>query len=184
MQHMQVTSSVVQPPAAWELYFKSVPYNAQDRRAMLIHELVKQLSRSDGSALLKHVRLVHQHYVLHMDYEQLLQNCNSADLVAALEMQPQEGLSCIAAACYEVNIAVFNPTMNPSAPQWHALLEKFAVLLRSCFVLWKGLPQGPGAVCTDATSTAAIALAMAVKHSHNAILCLAGHVYRQLSKSC
>ena len=40
--------------------------------------------------------------VVTLDYEQLLQLCDSPNLSAALEMQPAEGLTCLQAAVHEV----------------------------------------------------------------------------------
>lgn len=43
-----------------------------------------------------------QGYSLEIDYAQLKKGSQSADLVAALEMQPLEGLLCVSAAVHEV----------------------------------------------------------------------------------
>ena len=37
-----------------------------------------------------------------VDYDDLAAACGSADLVASLEVQPVEGLACLAAAAHEV----------------------------------------------------------------------------------
>jgi hypothetical protein len=85
----------------WEFYFPGSAYDPEDRRALLAKEVVKTLSTEAGWQQLKHVQY-QQQYILHLDYEQLVQLCNSADLVAALEMQPVEALGSISAAAHEV----------------------------------------------------------------------------------
>lgn len=104
MQSLQrpsgATSSTA--PGAWQLYFGDCAYVAQDRRALLIQELLGILNTQSGWDLVKGLQPVQQQYVLELDYQHLLQICDSQDLAAALEMQPLEGLACLQAAVHEV----------------------------------------------------------------------------------
>ena len=43
-------------------------------------------------------------FSLVLDYVLLQQQCQSPDLVPALDMQPAEGLGCLGAAVYEVGL--------------------------------------------------------------------------------
>eukprot|EP00878_Enallax_costatus_P046823 GHUV01057115.1.p1 GENE.GHUV01057115.1~~GHUV01057115.1.p1 ORF type:complete len:250 (+),score=76.63 GHUV01057115.1:210-959(+) len=107
MQARQRASSAPAPatPAAWSFYFPDSAYVAQDRRALLITELLGALQSEEGWNIVKNLQSVQQEYVLQLDYQQLLQICDSPDLAAALEMQPLEGLACLQAAVHE---AVFH----------------------------------------------------------------------------
>ena len=70
---------------------------------MLVHQLLPFLSSSDGWNLLSAMRTVLEGYAIEVDCRQLMEGCQSADLAAALEMQPLEGLNCIQAAIHEVH---------------------------------------------------------------------------------
>ena len=50
------------------------------------------------------------------DFEALRGACPSADLFAALEMQPEEGLACLAGACFQVLFARDGPGKPKVAP--------------------------------------------------------------------
>lgn len=92
-------------PSAWGVYFPSDAFSPQDRRAQLIQELLAALGTEAGWQLLSRGMRGEQHLsacVVALDYEQLLQLCDSANLSAALEMQPSEGLTCLQAAVHEV----------------------------------------------------------------------------------
>lgn len=92
-------------PSAWGVYFPSDAYSPQDRRVQLIQELLTSISTDAGWQLLSSGLRAVQHLtacVVALDYEQLLQHCDSANLSAALEMQPTEGLLCLQAAVHEV----------------------------------------------------------------------------------
>lgn len=92
-------------PSAWGVYFPSSTYNASDRRAQLIQEILAALSTEAGWQLLSNGLKAMQHLtscVVALDYEQLLQLRDSPNLSAALEMQPAEGLACLQAAVHEV----------------------------------------------------------------------------------
>jgi hypothetical protein len=87
------------------VYFPDDAYTPQDRRAQLIRELLGALGAEAGWQLLSSGMRAAQHLtacVIALDYEQLLQLCDSPNLAAALEMQPSEGLACLEAAVHEV----------------------------------------------------------------------------------
>lgn len=91
-------------PSAWGVYFPSSSYTPQDRRAQLVQELLSTLSSEAGWQLLRSGMRAPQQLtacVVALDYEQLVQLCDSPNLSAALEMQPAEGLTCLQAAIHE-----------------------------------------------------------------------------------
>lgn len=104
MQARQAQShAAVRPvPASWQLYFPDATYVAEDRRALLITELLDALKTQEGWSIISGLQQTQHEYVLQLDYQQLLQLCDSPDLAAALEMQPLEGLACLEAAVHEV----------------------------------------------------------------------------------
>lgn len=96
-------------PSAWGVYFPSDAFSPQDRRARLIQELLAALGTEAGWQLLSRGMRAEQHLsacVVALDFEQLLQLCDSANLSAALEMQPSEGLTCLQAAVHEAVFVV------------------------------------------------------------------------------
>lgn len=90
-------------PAAWHVYFKDSAFSQQDRRALLIQELLAAFGTEQGWRLISNVQQCQHGYVLPLDYEQLSVICNSPDLAAALEMQPLEGIACLNASVHEVS---------------------------------------------------------------------------------
>lgn len=93
-------------PSAWGVYFPSSSYTPQDRRAQLVQELLSTLSTEAGWQLLRSGMRAPQQLtacVVALDYEQLVQLCDSPNLSAALEMQPAEGLTCLQAAIHEAS---------------------------------------------------------------------------------
>jgi hypothetical protein len=93
-------------PSAWGVYFPSDTYTSQDRRAQLIQELLAVLGTEEGWLLLSSGLKSAQHLtacMVALDYERLMQLCDSPNLSAALEMQPAEGLLCLQAAVHEVS---------------------------------------------------------------------------------
>ncbi len=93
-------------PDAWAAYFPGEEYNAEDRRALLIEELVGKLASEQGRRLLQQVQAFQDGYVLPLDCDAMVACCDSEDLAAALELQPTEGLACIAAAAHEVGSTI------------------------------------------------------------------------------
>eukprot|EP00775_Hariotina_reticulata_P012205 gene12205-12342_t len=88
-------------PAAWHVYFKDSAYSQQDRRALLIQELLAAFGTEQGWRLISNVQQCQHGYVLPLDCEQLSEICDSPDLAAALEMQPLEGIACLNASVHE-----------------------------------------------------------------------------------
>lgn len=98
-------------PNAWPLYFDE-DYDAEDRRRMLVAELVGFFASPQGARFFAPHRSVRAvgggaancgaDVAFSVDYDDLAAACGSADLVASLEVQPVEGLACLAAAAHEV----------------------------------------------------------------------------------
>lgn len=91
--------------AAWAQYFPGSEYDPQDRKAILVNDLIEFLCTPAGVALLAAsaaAPLGQDRYVLHLDYEALAAASGNQDIDAALALQPAEGLSCICAAVYQV----------------------------------------------------------------------------------
>ena len=93
-----------------------------DRRAVLLEELAGWLSGGPGwEALSEAARRAGGgggaspsaprpgKHAVWFDFEALRGTCPSADLFAALEMQPEEGLACLAGACFQVLFARDGP---------------------------------------------------------------------------
>jgi hypothetical protein len=97
----------------WAAYFPEAPYDASDRRVLLMQELLQTLASDAGWQLLQFVPY-QQGHVVHMDYARLQQVTGSADLAAALEMQPLEGLGCLRAAVHQVGWTNLNPSVPSS----------------------------------------------------------------------
>lgn len=91
---------------AWRLYFPGTDYQPNDRRALLMHEAAEHLAEPCGAQLLTQAQALQDRCVVQLDYEQLLGACEgSANLAAALELQPVEALACVAAAVHQVRFA-------------------------------------------------------------------------------
>lgn len=91
-------------PLSWSEYFVEEEYAANDRRAILVHELIPRL-RPLGTWLAERLqpqRLTDRH-TLSLRSDELQKVCDSPELFAALELQPLEALACLAAAAHEVN---------------------------------------------------------------------------------
>ena len=98
-------------PSAWPLYFDE-DYDAEDRRRMLVTELVEFFASPQGARFFVFGRCVRAvgggaansgaDVAFAVEYDDLAAACGSADLVASLEVQPVEGLACLAAAAHEV----------------------------------------------------------------------------------
>lgn len=92
-------------PAAWPSYFDD-PHDPDDRRAGLVAELVSFFAAPDtgGLALLTAGARGRAGggVALALDYAALVAAASSPDLVASLEVQPDEGLACLACAVHEV----------------------------------------------------------------------------------
>ena len=110
---MSAEDDAAELPGAWPLYFDE-DYDADDRRRMLVAELVAFFASPQGARFFAlnrgRVRAVGggaancgADVAFSVDYDDLAAACGSADLVASLEVQPVEGLACLAAAAHEVS---------------------------------------------------------------------------------
>ena len=90
------------PPAAWPRYFED-DHAPDDRRAALVDELIAFFTSDAGAAFLDGgaARAVGG-IALALDHSALVAAAGSPDLVASLEVQPDEGLACLACAAHEV----------------------------------------------------------------------------------
>eukprot|EP00793_Prasinoderma_coloniale_P002998 PRCOL_00006464-RA len=86
--------------AAWRLYFPGEERDDGDRRARLVAELAAAL-RASPAMLAAARRSARAANAFAVSYKRLLECSGSADLQAALEFQPVEGLCCVGAAAYE-----------------------------------------------------------------------------------
>lgn len=96
---------------AWHLYFDE-DYDAEDRRRMLVAELVGFFATPQGARFFALGRCIcavgggcgqaGADVAFSVDYDDLAAACGSADLVASLEVQPVEGLACLACSAHEV----------------------------------------------------------------------------------
>jgi hypothetical protein len=89
-------------PSAWEKYFLAAEYTPTDRRNVLIQDLVRFFSSAGSIFLVSLCSTSEGSYSLEVDYASLEAACGSADLVAAMDLQPADGLACVAIAAYEV----------------------------------------------------------------------------------
>ena len=99
-------------------------WDAADRRAVLLVELAGWVAEGAGwEALAEGARRggaqggegagPPEKCPIWFDFEALRSICPSADLFAALDMQPAEGLACLAGACYQVLFARDGPGRAP-----------------------------------------------------------------------
>lgn len=98
------TAVEVTMPSAWGMYFPEDEYAADDRRAVLLHELIPRLTHL-GTWLGERLQpqcLTDRHTLL-LRSDELQEVCKSSELYAALELQPLEALACLAAAAHEVS---------------------------------------------------------------------------------
>lgn len=92
------------PPEAWRLLFPAIQYHPEDRRAVLIRELIYGFTRAPGWAQLQAglQRYGDGKFSLDISFRALHELCPIDDVSAALELQPLEGLACISAAAHQV----------------------------------------------------------------------------------
>ncbi len=77
---------------------------------MLLHQLLPFLESSSGWGMLSKCRAWDQGYVVPVDLQELLAGSRSEDLMAAIEIQPLEGLASISAAIHEARFRQLHPT--------------------------------------------------------------------------
>lgn len=95
-------------PIAWPLYFGDDECASDDRRVLLILQLIGWFSSKSGwSVLSKNLSLTVDSKIAFMvDYEVFRSSCSIPDVFAALDMQPFEAVSCLGCSAYEVLFAV------------------------------------------------------------------------------
>ena len=91
------------PPASWPRYFDD-DHAPDDRRAALVDELTSFFATEAGLRLVTGGarRGAGGGVALALDHAAVTAAAGSADLVASLEVQPDEGLACLACAAAEV----------------------------------------------------------------------------------
>lgn len=107
------------PPEAWNVLFPSVQYNPEDRRAILIRELVYGFSSAAGWARLQAglQRYGDGRFSLDISFRSLQELCPvDGDVSIALELQPVEALACISAAAHQVGLTDHQITSCLQAP--------------------------------------------------------------------
>ena len=131
-------------PAYWSLYFDE-EYTDSDRRALLVRDLAS-FFESDGGWEHLHKLVVHgTELSLECDYERLRDGCGLGDLKASIERQPAEGLACIGAAAFQVDVQ----------PSWCWIDTQVAAAARpsspNTALLWANLIGNPCRRCLAST---------------------------------
>lgn len=126
--HRAAQLSVVKP-ACWSQHFKDEEYSDQDRRAVLIAELLHHFQSPAGWSLLTNATSWFDKTTIHMDWRQLTR-CGSKDLPEAMLHSPADALSCIAAAAHEaLFVSQRSHHMHPG-PSFNTLDGASKVLIR------------------------------------------------------
>lgn len=91
------------PPRSWTLYFPDDEHAAEDRRAVLLQDLLPRLAPQAAwlADRLQGGQTTGRHRLL-ISFEELQNTCKSAELSVALGLQPVEALACLGAAAHEV----------------------------------------------------------------------------------
>lgn len=89
-------------PAAWDLEFGGEAFAPDDRRALLVRDLVAHFAAAGWPELAGGAVQWHARTLLDLDWQQLVAASGSGDLREAMLHAPAEALSCIACAAYEV----------------------------------------------------------------------------------
>ena len=89
-------------PAAWDEHFDDVPFEPDDRRALLVRELAQHFVSAAGWRQLLGAVQWHARTLLELDWLELVALTGSSDLQEAVLHAPNEALACIACAAYEV----------------------------------------------------------------------------------
>lgn len=102
MQQAVVTQQTV--PRAWSLYFPDEEHSLDDRRAVLLQDLLPRFtSLASWLADRLQPQQVTGRHRLSLGFEELQRVCNSSELCAALDLQPVEALACLGAAAHEAS---------------------------------------------------------------------------------
>ena len=102
---MQLASTREQAvPHAWSVYFPEEDHSDEDRRAVLLHDLIPRLRPLARwlADRLQPQQLTGRHR-LSIGFDELQKMCDSSELAAALELQPVEALACFGAAAHEAS---------------------------------------------------------------------------------
>lgn len=103
MQRTLITDREQEVPRSWSLYFSEDEYAAEDRRALLLHDLLPRLApHAEWLASRLHPGHSTGRHRLTISFNQLQNVCKSSELSLALELQPVEALACLGAAAHEV----------------------------------------------------------------------------------
>ncbi|CAM6118553.1 unnamed protein product [Calypogeia fissa] len=90
-------------PTSWTEYFPGEPYSDLDRRVLLFEALTRSLQSPKGQQLLSQVNLEGSKYSLLADVENLKQASVLPEVFfLALAEKPQDAVSCLGAAAYEM----------------------------------------------------------------------------------
>lgn len=107
-------------PFSWELYFGSDAWQADDRRHLLITDLVGFFASPPGWQLLTAAAAPwHARLVVELDWQELLAGTAATDLATAMQMQPGAALGCLACAAYEVGAGCSTPQACRGALRRH-----------------------------------------------------------------
>lgn len=100
-------------PAAWDLEFGGDAFEADDRRALLVRDLVAHFAGAGWPALRASAVQWHARTRVELDWQQLAGAPGVGDLQDAMTHAPTEALACIACAAYEVGAAGGGPREAP-----------------------------------------------------------------------
>ncbi|DBA93068.1 TPA: DNA replication licensing factor mcm8, variant 3 [Trebouxia sp. C0005] len=113
MQQAVIAEQIV--PEAWSLYFPDEEFSLDDRRAVLLQDLLPRLtSLTRWLAERLQPQQVTGRHRLSIGFEELQKVCSSSELSAALDLQPVEALACLGAAAHQV---LFNPQAQQVLPE-------------------------------------------------------------------
>lgn len=102
MQQAVVTEQIV--PEAWTLYFPDEGHSPDDRRAVLLQDLLPRFtSLSRWLADRLQPQQVTGRHRLSIGFEELQKVCSSSEFSAALDLQPVEALACLGAAAHQAS---------------------------------------------------------------------------------
>lgn len=95
-------------PHAWDWYFTD-SYEPDDRRSLLVRELVQHFASDAGWRQLLAARPWYARCLLPLDWQELVQLSGSRDLQEAMMHAPAEALGCLGCSACEVGAASLSP---------------------------------------------------------------------------
>lgn len=103
MQQALISNREAGPPRSWSLYFPEDEHAAEDRKAVLLQDLLPRLAPQAAwlADRLRPGQTTGRHCLL-ISFEELQHTCKSSELSTALDFQPVEALACLGAAAHEV----------------------------------------------------------------------------------